>query len=146
SRRPCWIAAMPALTFLAAVGLALIALLFVADATLEPSSPPIVTSNRVGLPAAWHPDSTDSGATQNLATTPAPAPAPAPDMGSDLVRASMPKSQAVSEDDLVKVKPAAHAARAEVPLTKKGVPRTQLPAEYRQNNTKSYREFGLSGY
>ena len=133
---------MPALTFLAVVGLTLIALLFVADATLEPSSPPIVTSNRVGLPEAWHPDSTDSGATQNLAT----APAPAPDMGSDLVRASMPKSQAVSEDDVVKVKPAAHAARAEVPLTKKRVPRTQLPAEYRQNNTKSYREFGLSGY
>ena len=44
-------AAMPALTFLAAVGLALIALLFVADATLEPGSPAIVTSQSIGLPS-----------------------------------------------------------------------------------------------
>ena len=39
---------MPALTFLAVVGLALIALLFVADAMLEPGSPAIVTSQRSG--------------------------------------------------------------------------------------------------
>src|SRR5262249_23316812 len=134
--------AMPALTFLAVVGLALIALLFVADATLEPSSPPIVTSNRVGLPEPWHPESTDPGAIQNLTI----APAPAPDMASDLVRAAMPKSQAASEEDLAKVKPAARAARAEAPLTKKRIPRAQPPVEYRQNNTRSYREFGLSGY
>jgi hypothetical protein len=133
---------MPALTFLAVVGLALIALLFVADATLEPSSPPIVTSNRVGLPEPWHPDSMDPGAIRNLTT----APAPAPDMASDLVRAAMPKAQAASEDDLAKVTPAARAARAEAPPTKKRVTRTQPPVEYRQNNTRSYREFGLSGY
>ena len=36
---------MPALAFLAVVGLALVALLFVADATLESGSPPIVTSD-----------------------------------------------------------------------------------------------------
>ena len=47
---------MPALTFLAVVGLALIAMLFIADGTLEPSSPPIVTNNRVGLPEPWHPE------------------------------------------------------------------------------------------
>ena len=133
---------MPALTFLAVVGLALIALLFVADATLEPGSPPIVTSNRVGLPEPWHPDSMDPGAIRNLTT----APMPAPDMTSDLVRATLPKSQAASEDDLAKVKPAARTARAEAPPTKKRVTRTQPPVEYRENNTKSYREFGLSGY
>ena len=133
---------MPALTFLAVVGLALIALLFVADATLEPSPPPIVTSNRVGLPEPWHPDSMDPGAIRNLTT----APTPAPDMTSDLVRATMPKSQAASEDDLAKVKPAARTARAEAPHTKKRATRAQPPVEYRENNTKSYREFGLSGY
>jgi hypothetical protein len=132
---------MPALTFLAVVGLALIALLFVADTTLEPSSP-IVTNNRVGLPKPWHPDSMNHGAIRNLT----PAPAPAPDMASDLVRAAMPKAQSASEDDLAKVKPAARAARAEAPPTKKRITRTQPPVEYRQNNTGSYREFGLSGY
>jgi len=133
---------MPALTFLAVVGLALIALLFVADATLEPSPPPIVTSNRLGLPEPWHSDSMNPNSIRNLTT----APAPAPDMASDLVRAAMPKSQAASDDDLAKVKPAARAARAEGPPTKKRVTRTQPPVEYRQNNTRSYREFGLSGY
>ena len=133
---------MPALTFLVVVGLALIALLFVADATLEPGSPPIDTSNRVGLPEPWHPDSMDPGAVRNLTT----APTPAPDMASDLIRAAMPKSQAASEYDLAKVKPAARAARAEASPTKKRVTRTQPPVEDRQNNTRSYREFGLSGY
>jgi hypothetical protein len=43
---------MPVLAFLAVVGSVLLALLFVADATLEPSdSPVIVTSQRTGLPA-----------------------------------------------------------------------------------------------
>ena len=67
---------MPALAFLAVVGLALVALLFVADATLESGSPPIVTSTRVGLPEPWHPNT--AGA---LTTTPAPA----PDMSSKAV-------------------------------------------------------------
>ena len=133
---------MPTLTFLAVAGLALIALLFVADTVLEPSSPPIVTSNRVGLPKPWHPDSTHPGPIRNLTT----APAPAPDMSSDLVRAAMPKAQSASEDDLAKLKPAARVARAEAPLTKKRVTRTRPPVEYRQNNTGSYREFGLSSY
>ena len=136
---------MPALIFLAVAGLALIALLFVADATLEPSSPPIVTSNRVGLPTPWHPDSTSPDTIRNLTT----APAPAPDMASDLVRAAMPKAQS-AQDDLAKVKPVARAARAEAPPTKKRVTRTRPPVEYRQNSTGSYspvgREFGLSGY
>ena len=40
---------MPVLAFFAMVAFALIALLFVADATLEGNSPVIVTNNRVGL-------------------------------------------------------------------------------------------------
>ena len=57
----------------------LVALLFVADATLESGSPPIVTSTRVGLPEPWHPNT--AGA---LTTTPAPA----PDMSSKAVLAA----------------------------------------------------------
>ena len=135
---------MPALAFLAVVSLALIAMLFVADATLENVSPPIVTSNRIGLPEPWHPNSTDPDLIRNLPT----APAPAPDMASDLVRAAMPKAQSAPEEDLANVKPAARAARAEAPPAKKRVIRTR--PEYGQNNTWSHssggREFGLSGF
>ena len=46
---------MPAVAFLAWVGLALAALLFVADATLV-DGPAIVVSQRIGLPEPWHPD------------------------------------------------------------------------------------------
>ena len=46
---------MPALAFLAVAGLALIALLFLADATLEKNdSPVIATSQRSGLPEISH--------------------------------------------------------------------------------------------
>ena len=94
---------MPALTFLAMVGLALVALLFVADATLEPSSPLIVTSDRVGLPERWR---SDTG--QTLTT----APAAAPDMTSQAILAAQPKSEL---EALEKIEPAARAARAEAP-------------------------------
>ena len=120
---------MPALTFLAVAGLALIALLFVADATLEPGSPVIVTSQRSGLPEPRRPD-----ATQTLTA----APAPAPDMTSPAVLAAQPEV-------LAKIAPAALAARAEARPTKKRVTHTQLPVEYRQNNASTHREFGLSG-
>ena len=93
---------MPALAFLAVVGLVLVALLFVADATLEHGSPPIVTSDRVGLPEPWHPD-----AIQTLTTTPAPA----PDMTSQPVLSAQPKPG----PDLAKIDSAARAARAEAP-------------------------------
>ena len=43
---------MPALSFLAFVGFALIALLFYADATLEPISPAIVATHHAVAPAA----------------------------------------------------------------------------------------------
>src|SRR5262245_18131382 len=94
---------MPALTFLVVAGLALIALMFVADATLEPGSPPIVTSQRSGLPEVRRPD---------VAQTSSAAPAPAPDMTSQAVLAAQPKS---ATDALAKIGSAAQAARAEAP-------------------------------
>lgn len=107
---------MPALAFLAVVGLALVALLFVADATLEKGPPAIVTSDRTGLPEPWHPD------TVKTLTT---ASAPAPDMTSQAVLAAQPP------DALTKVGPAARAARAEAtPKKKRGV---QQSFDYQQN-------------
>lgn len=74
---------MPVLTFFAVAGLALLALLFLANATLEKGSSPIVTTSRVGLPEQRRPD-----AVQVLTTTPAPV----PDMTSRPVLAAQPKS------------------------------------------------------
>jgi len=108
---------MPVLSFFAVVGFALIALLFVADATLQRSSPVIVTSNRVGLPEPWHPD------TIHILTT---APAPAPDMTSPAVLAAQPK---VAPEASENIEPAARAARAEVPLKNERVMRS---IDYRQ--------------
>jgi hypothetical protein len=95
---------MPALTFLVVAGLSLIALLFVANATLEPpGSPVIVTSQRSGLPESRRPD-----AIQTLTTVPAPA----SDMTSQAVLAAQPKS---ATDPLAKIGSVARAARAEAP-------------------------------
>jgi hypothetical protein len=102
-------AAMPALAFLAVAGLALIALLFVANETLEPGSPPIVSS---GLPEVRRPD---------VAQTSSAATAPAPDMTSQAVLAAQPKS---APDALAKIGSAARAARAEVPRKDKLVTQT----------------------
>ena len=105
---------MPALAFLAVAGLALIALLFVASATLEPGLPPIVTSQRSGLPEVRRPD-----VAQTFSA--APAPAPAPDMTSQAVLAAQPKS---APDALAKIGSAARAARAEAPRKDKVVTQT----------------------
>jgi hypothetical protein len=78
---------MPALSFLAFVAFGLVALLFVGNATLEPTSPAIVTTHH----------------------TVAPAPGPAPNLTSQVAE---PKS---APDALAKVRHAARAARAEVP-------------------------------
>src|SRR5262245_66441265 len=94
---------MPALAFLAVAGLALIALLFVANSTLEPGSSPVVTSQRSGLPEVRRPD---------VAQTFSAAPAPAPDMTSQAVTAAQPKS---TPDALANIGSAARAARAEAP-------------------------------
>jgi len=100
---------MPALAFLAVAGLALIALLFVANETLEPGSPPIATSQRSDLPEVRRPD---------VAQTSSAAPTPAPDMTSQAVLAAQPR------DALAKIGSAARAARAEVPRKEKLVTQT----------------------
>jgi hypothetical protein len=109
---------MPALAFLTVVGLALVALLLVADATLKPV---IVTSQRSGPPKPWHP-----GAIQTLTT------APAPDMTSQAVLAAQPKS---APEAPAKIESAAREARAEVPpkksagggVSQKGAGRSATP-------------------
>ena len=143
---------MPIFTYFAVVGSVLIALLFVAGATLEKGTRavvtsqyglpkrPVVTSDQHGLEKPWRPDPK-----QILAAVPAPA----PDMTSPLVLAAQPKAQSVPKV-LAKVEPAALAARAEAPPRKKRVTGTQRPVYHRQNQTWSQhlpgsREFGLSG-
>lgn len=113
---------MPALAFLAVVGFALIALLYVADATLEPGSPPIVTSDRVGLPEPWHSDDIQTFA-------PTHTPAAAPDMASQDVLAAQPKSEPAVPP---KIESAARVARAQAPPKKKRV--TQQP-DHQQNRS-----------
>ena len=117
---------MPVLAFFAVVGFVLIALLFVADATLERNSSVIVTSERIGLPERWHPDTI-----QTLTTT------PAPDMTSQAVLTAQPKSEPKA---LEKIKPAARAARAEAPPENN---RVTQPTDYRQN--RSVDRFSING-
>jgi hypothetical protein len=127
---------MPVFAYFAVVGSVLIALLFVADATLEKDMPAVVsTSDHLVLPKPRRPDQIQilfAGA------------APAPDMTSPLVLAAQPRAQ-VAPEDPVKIEPAARAARAEAPPKKKRVTPEQPPVDYRQNHTWS-REFGLSGW
>jgi hypothetical protein len=129
---------MPALAFLAVAGLALIALLFVANETLEPGSPPIVTSQRSGLPEVRRPD---------VAQTFSAAHAPAPDMTSQAVLAAQPKS---APDALANIGSAARAARAEAPPKNK---RAEAPFKNdRVSQTLNYQvaplldRFSIKGY
>ena len=110
---------MPVLAYLELVGFVLVALLFVADATLERGSPVIVTSDRVGLPERWHSDTIQTVST---------APAPAPDMTSPAVRAAQPN---LEPEVLEKIGPAARAARAEAPSKNN---RLTQPTGHRQNH------------
>ena len=120
---------MPALTFLAVVGLVLIGLLFVADATLENGPPPIVTSERTGLPKPWRPDGV-----KTLTT----APAPAPDMSSDAVLSAQPKTV---HDASARINAAARAARAEA------LPRNRQFAapDYYPQNSNLFDRFSIKG-
>ena len=115
--------AMPIFAYFAVVGSVLIALLFVVNPMLEKGTRAVVTSDRVGLPKPWHPDSI-----QTLAA----APAPAPDMTSPLVLAAAPKAQSAPEA-VAKVEPAARAARVEAAPKKKRVTSRQPPDDYRQS-------------
>src|SRR4030095_13124270 len=95
-------AAMPIFTYFAVVGSVMIALLFVAGATLEKGSPAVVTAQS-GLPKPWHPVGTSDQYTLSRPSRPDPiqtlssAPAPAPDMTSPLVLAAQPKVHAAPE-------------------------------------------------
>jgi len=121
---------MPIFTFLVVAAYALIALLFVADATLEHSgSPVIVTSQRTGLPERRHPDGI-----QTLIARPAPA----PDMASQAVLAAQPKS---APDDLEKIGSAARALRAEAPPKDR---RVTQPIGYQR--TPLFDRFSIKGY
>jgi hypothetical protein len=136
---------MPVLAFFAVVGSVLVALLLVADATLENSSPAIVTSQRTGLPAPQYHNATKTRVT---------APAPAPDMTSQAVLDAQPKSVTKA---LVKIEPAAREARAEAPSNKL---RIEVPAKARaeaqpQNNSfaqpidhqqNQFDRFSIKGY
>src|ERR1700759_4769106 len=83
---------MPIWSYLVGVGAALVALLFVADATLPKSNAPVVaTSSLYGLPQPWKPDP-DRAAL--LAT-----PAPAPDMNSEAAQAAVAKTEPVTADN-----------------------------------------------
>ena len=102
---------MPVLVYFVAVGFALIALLFVADASLERGSPAIVTSGRIGLPERSY-----SNTIQTLTSTPAPA----PDMTLPAVLVARPKLEPKFEP----------AARAEAPPENS---RVTPPIAYGQN-------------
>ena len=95
---------MPALAFLASVGLALVALLFAANAILPDNGPVVVVSERIGLPEPWHPE-------PDPISPPTFAPIPAPEITSQALISTQPASEA--EGDAIK--PAARMARAEAP-------------------------------
>jgi hypothetical protein len=115
---------MPALAFLSVAGLILVALLFVADATLEKNgSPVIVTSQSIGL---------QEPPRHSILTT---VPAPAPDMTSQAVLATQPKPE---PEVLPKIHAEVRAARAEAPSRDKSV---RQPIGYRQNHYRENQNF-----
>lgn len=76
---------MPIFKYFAVVGSVMVALLFVADATLAKRDTPIVTTSSLhGLPKPWKPDP---------ARTLAAVSAPEPDMNSAAVLAAAPKTE-----------------------------------------------------
>ncbi len=84
---------MPIFSYFVGVGSVLVALLFVADATLEKRARPVVTTSSLyGLPKPWQPDPT-----QTLAA----AAAPAPDMSSAAVLPAMPKTASAANTEPV---------------------------------------------
>jgi hypothetical protein len=106
---------MPILKYFGFVGAALVAVLFVADATLDKGPPPVTTSSLYGLPKPWKPDPT-----QTLTATSAPE----PDMSSEAVLAATPKAGPAPQQ----------TATAEPPKKKKHVAVARRTGEdYRQS-------------
>jgi hypothetical protein len=126
---------MPVLAFFAVVGSVLVALLFVADATLEQSgSPVVITSQRTGLPAPRY---------DNANVTKTPTTAPAPDMTSQAVLAAQPKSVS---DALAKIESEAREARAEAAPRREQPQNNRIrqPIHYQQPNV--FDRFSIKGY
>ena len=129
---------MPVFAFLAVAGLALIALLFVADAALEnDGSPVIITSQRSGLPEPSH-------RSDNILilTT---APAPTPDMTLKAVRDAQPKPK---PQDSVKIHTEARAARAEAPPPDTRVTQPmnyRSPMNYQYRGSQDFDRFSIKG-
>ena len=99
---------MPILSYFAIVGSVLVALLFVADATLEKSGPLPFNNESVGLPKPWQPEPKGSVLTATVA--------PEPDMTSAAVRdATPPAPQAATPaaPQNAAIAAAAAAAKAE---------------------------------
>jgi hypothetical protein len=124
---------MPVFAFFAVIGSVLFALLFIADATLENSSPAIITSQRTGLPAPRY----DSANAVKTLTT---APAPAPDMTSQAVLTAQPKS---TSDALANIEPAAREVRAESAPSRQQ-PRVRQATHYQQPNV--FDRFSIKDY
>ena len=130
---------MPVLAFFAVVGSVLFALLFVADATLESSSPAIVTSQRTGLPAPRY---------HNAIKTLTTASAPAPDMTSQAVLAAQPaKIEPTAREALAEAPPkpmqvgaSAKKARAEVQL------RNNSFTQFIDQERNQFDRFSIKGY
>jgi hypothetical protein len=108
---------MPILSYLAVVGSVLVALLFVADATLEKSGPLPFNNETIGLPKPWHPEPKTSVLTAALA--------PEPDMSSAAVRAAAPPA---ATPNAVAV-PVAPAGPAAVATAAKAEPKPQRTAK-----------------
>jgi hypothetical protein len=124
---------MPILSYFVGVGAVLVALLFVADATLTPSSAPVVpTSALYGLPKPWKPDPP----VQILAATPSPA--------SDIASESAPTAAAKTEPVN------APSARAEAAPKKKHVARRRThPVDPQRTyawSPSAYRPYGGGGF
>jgi hypothetical protein len=111
-------AGLPVGTYLAVLGLVLIASLFFAGASLEIHKPTK--------------DSPSPEARQNHYELNSGGPPPAPDMNSQAVIRAQPNSEL---GPLAKLHPDAHAARAEAPAERKRVtrPTDHQPNRYQQN-------------
>lgn len=117
---------MPILSYFAVAGSVLVALLFVADATLEKSGPLPFNNESVGLPKPWQPDTKGS-----ILAAPS---APAPDMTSVAVRAAAPPAPQIAAMPAVATTAKAEAvpertAKAEPARTAQAEPARTAKAE-----------------
>jgi hypothetical protein len=101
---------MPILSYFVAVGSVLVALLFVADATLDKRETLPFNTESAGMPKPWHAEPAKPEIKLPIL---AATPAPAPDMTSAAVRAAAPPPTPHIANAPAAVTSAAAAARAE---------------------------------